>query len=143
MANRGGFAVRSIAPAAVFVLLLALAGCATRGEIKTRLAELVGRPVKVAIDRLGLPTGQSSNGAKRAYFWVTNYSATVVTPEPPRQNFGILPPEGMSGFPVAGQDARYRIRCWIRLDVGPDDRIASYAWSGDPAGCGELAARLG
>ena len=142
MAMPGGY-FRSIAPGIALAVSVALAACATKGEIKTSLAQLVGRPVKVAIARFGPPTGESSDDGKRSYFWVANYTASVVTPPPWRQNFGIIPPEGMSGFPVAGRDLPYNIRCWIRVDVGPDNRIIAYAWSGESAGCAALTRRLG
>jgi hypothetical protein len=97
----------------IICLAAGLAGCVTGADMDARLTRLVGRPVQVAVDRLGPPSGQDGG----AYFWRIDQDESVSTVDPPNR-FGIGDPVAMSEGVTQTPATTYHLQCWIRLEVG-------------------------
>ncbi|MFI4976194.1 MAG: hypothetical protein ACHP84_16775 [Caulobacterales bacterium] len=121
----------------------ALAGCATTADLDAGLSSLVGQPVKVAMDRLGPPTGQSEQDGEKVYFWASNQDVSFTTPAGTENTYGAAGamPELTKQPETVSPPVNFR--CEIMITVGGDEKIKSYHWSGNLDGCSSYAARLG
>jgi hypothetical protein len=126
---------------------LLLAGCATGADLKGGAAGLVGKPLQVAIDRLGPPTGKTDDGGgQKTVFWMSNYDVQYSTSAPPNR-LGIGDPNQIAGgggqpgaTTTAPETSTYR--CFVRVTVGPDNLIETANFGGNSNGCASYANRL-
>ncbi len=127
--------------------IVALAGCATGGDIKAGVSSLVGQPAQKAIDKLGPPTSKSEDGGETTYVWMTNQDVAVTTDDSganqQTSRLGVQDPNEALGNVSSSSTTTTNHRCFVRVVAGADGKIKDTAWGGNADGCAAYAGRLG
>jgi hypothetical protein len=130
---------------AILLAPVMLGGCMTWGGFQQNLGTLVGEPLDVAIAKLGYPSGERTIAGHHIYIWAANSTGIMSMPQ---TTFGTATATGPLGTTTAyGTSTAYvpvtvRANCKIELEVDISDRIKSFQYDGNRAGCIRFNRRL-
>lgn len=111
----------------VFAPLL-LAGCVTSADISGNIEErYVGKPIDVAIERLGYPAEEKVVVGRRLVVW--NKSSTVASPKTYTASNGAT----VSTIETSS------LGCSLTLEVAQDGTVKDYDWEGQMGACERFA----
>ncbi|MFB2563658.1 hypothetical protein [Rhizobium sp. IMFF44] len=123
------------------ISLGAVAGCVTMDSAKPAMQAMKGKPVSVAIAKLGYPDGQMNIAGKKVYVWSSSSHGTYTVPTTTSTTTYI------NGMPIYGtaygtSTESYDYQCKLKVIASPSDVIESWEWEGNIGGCERYAARL-
>ena len=122
----------------ISLAVLALSGCATWGQMEDGLASLQGKPLNVAVNTLGYPSGERTIAGRRLVVW-SNQSRGVMFVPQTATTYGNVNALGAAG--TYNQTTSYSsavpldYQCEIVLEVGTNDIIQGYQYQGNLGGC--------
>lgn len=126
----------------VIFAALTLGGCATFSNIENGLSSLVGKPVQVAFNSLGYPSGQMKIGDDTVYGWGRNFSVSMPTTAT-AHTAGYVGSTPYSGNTTATTWTPTQYSCDIKIIAGPDGIIKNWQYDGNVGGCAAYAKPLG
>ncbi len=122
--------------ALVLLVALTLAACAS-DDVKEAMDKMVGHDVRDAVARLGDPAARRDLPPLTIYTWETRNKLSFVVPE--------TTSAGPGGMPIMASITPLSVIAECRLEIAVDsaNRIKSYRFDGNPAGCARFARALG
>ena len=112
------------------LLVLLVGGCATRADrLEATLPPMVGQPVAAMVDRLGMPTSETTIMGQKVYVWTEQVQDVDYAP--------VLGASRMTLIPMATSGV-----CSIRVAVDPAGIIRRVDRQGDDGVCSGYARRM-
>ena len=109
------------------LLFLLVGGCAA--ELKTTLPTTVGQPVSAVVDRLGMPTSETTIMGQKVYVWTEQVQDVDYAP--------LIGASRLTLIPVATSGV-----CSIRVAVDEAGIVRRVDHQGDNAVCSNYARRM-
>jgi hypothetical protein len=130
--------------ALILVSAIALTGCAF-SQLNDGLPHLVGQPLNMAVNVLGLPNQKMDIGPYTVYVWDNSSSGVI-----PIMQTSTATTSGMVGnVPVYGSATvnsmgymPVQYQCQIKLRVDSQLIVQSWEWAGNQGGCARYGNRL-
>lgn len=128
---------------AILATTLALSACATTSQqasadLEDGLDAMVGKPIEVAVARLGEPIASVPTGSEKVYGWGYGFNRTEFTNAAP----GWVDAASSQGGVFPAPRATVHDSCVIRMVVGADGLIRGWDRQGNNRGCRTYAERL-
>src|SRR4249919_3804166 len=116
------------------LVIAALSGCSTFGNLDSGLSALNGRNIHDAINVLGYPASQQQIAGQTVYTWSIDNSTQYQMPNTTTTS-GYAGGVPFSATTTGTQAVNMSYLCTIKLGTDSDGRIVNYDWSGNLAGC--------
>lgn len=122
-----------------------LSGCATWGQFDTGLNTLIGKPVSLAVDVLGYPSGEREIVGMHLIQWGRS-SQGFMPVSTPIQSYGtVATPRGFGSFSTTTMQTSMvpvSYNCSITLQVDANNIVTGYNYEGNLGGCRTYIQRL-
>jgi hypothetical protein len=118
--------------------VVAITGCATWGQMKEGLDDLLDRPISTAIDRIGYPSSEQSIAGRKLYRWGSSSQSAMYMPSTTTTTGSIGTGMGYRPFSATTTGGSYipvSYNCEIVLEVDSNDIIKRYQYNGNLGGC--------
>lgn len=125
--------------------LLLLSACVT-DQLNSGFDRLRGKPISVAIDKLGVPTSERRLAGRHVYTWMT--SKLIATYQTTNNFTTGSVPDGSdkkkyTATSVGGTTGQANASCKIEVEVDDQGYIRNASYDGDLGACGKYADALG
>lgn len=118
-----------------------VAGCSTFQDIEAGLAELKGKHISTAINRLGYPSNEQRIAGNKVYTWSTQNSGSYTMPQT-NYGTGYVGTTPYNYTYTTYNTQNYNHFCTIKVIANDSDVILGSEYEGNIGGCGNYASRL-
>lgn len=118
--------------------VLALAGCATWGQMNDGLNGLLGQPINVAISKIGYPATEQTIAGSKLYRWGVSRQSIDYMPTTTTTNGYIGVGSGLTPYSATTMGGTFipvNYTCQITLAVDAREIITHYEYNGNLGGC--------
>ena len=119
------------------ILAVLVSGCASE-IIQEEMTAMIGYPAEEVFLELGLPDAESRVAGRKFYVWNTQASGSYSIPQ---QHTGTIQGAyGPSTYTYTTfQQQQYHHFCNLRVFVDSQERVTTFDFEGNEAGCGTFA----
>ncbi|WP_176322436.1 hypothetical protein [Burkholderia vietnamiensis] len=130
---------------AILIALVPLVACTGMESLRTGWEQMRGKPVDVAIEKLGVPQSERTIAGHHVYTWTTSHTVPLYD-----QTVGVTTgsanlPAGQamySSLTTTGGFTPTNLSCKIDIEVDRDNLMRKLYYDGSIGGCAAFADRL-